>query len=247
MEPRLAGLQGLDPLSVPLPHGTEVTTRVDHLREDGRVVPRGCVGRVVALHPEGAIEVQVVGVGRLKCQRADLVPRKQGQIRYAVARETAWQALRACVVVETTVGSRAWGLADEHSDEDHRGVLVLPFLWTAALNAAPTELVSADGSSTYWELRKAVQQGLRADPNTLEALFVPGAHALDDLGAWLLDARDAFVSRHIYGSFGRYALSQLGKLGAGRVPARTRWRTRARSGSPPHPAAPGHGGSGKVA
>jgi len=41
---------------------------------------------------------------------------------------------------------------------------------------------------------------------------VPSARALDPIGQWLLESRDAFVSREIYGSFGRYALSQLKKL-----------------------------------
>jgi hypothetical protein len=35
---------------------------------------------------------------------------------------------------------------------------------------------------------------------------------LDPIGAWILGERDAFVSRDIFGSFGRYAVSQLRKL-----------------------------------
>jgi hypothetical protein len=69
-----------------------------------------------------------------------------------------------------------------------------------------------DGSATYWEVGKAIRQGLRADPNTLETLFVPSAEARDEIGAWILEARDAFVSSEIYGSFGQYALAQLRKL-----------------------------------
>src|SRR5262249_18007189 len=40
----------------------------------------------------------------------------------------------------------------------------------------------------------------------------PSARALDPIGEWILEARDAFVSAEIYGSFGRYALSQLKRL-----------------------------------
>jgi hypothetical protein len=72
--------------------------------------------------------------------------------------------------------------------------------------------VSPDGSQTFWELRKLVDQALRADPNTLELLFVPSARAEDELGEWLLQSREAFVSKLMFGSFGRYALSQLDKL-----------------------------------
>ena len=112
------------------------------------------------------------------------------------------------------MGSRAWGLSDEHSDTDLRGAFALPFSWTSGLAEPPSELISADGSQTYWELRKLVEQALRADPNTLELLFVPSVRALDELGQWVLDARGAFVSKLLFGSFGRYALSQLNKLSA---------------------------------
>jgi hypothetical protein len=81
---------------------------------------------------------------------------------------------------------------------------------------APTEdLVSADGSSTYWSVGKAIRQALRADPNTLEMLFLPDARPLDPIGEWLLAERDAFVSAEIYGTFGRYALGQLRRLEQG--------------------------------
>jgi hypothetical protein len=43
-------------------------------------------------------------------------------------------------------------------------------------------------------------------------LFVDGASACDPIGAWILEARDAFVSTEIHGSFGRYALGQLRRL-----------------------------------
>jgi hypothetical protein len=115
-------------------------------------------------------------------------------------------------VLTATVGSRAWGLADEGSDHDVRGAFVLPFAWTLGLGEPPRDLVSTDGSATYWEVGKAVRQALRADPNTLELLFVPTAQASDPMGEWLLAERDAFVSAEIYGSFGRYALSQLKRL-----------------------------------
>ncbi|WP_437315249.1 DNA polymerase beta superfamily protein [Sorangium sp. So ce385] len=210
MELRLRGLTHLDPLAVPLPHGTEVTTRVDRLLGERRV-PQGAVGRVVA--SAGAeLDVMVVGVGVVRYRRDELVPRKAGQVRHAERRSAAWDALRPAVVLEAVVGSRAWGLAHEGSDTDRRGVFALPFPWTTGLAEPPRDLVSADGSASYWEVEKAIRQALRADPNTLELLFVRTAEARDEIGAWILEARTAFVSSAIYGSFGRYALSQLKRL-----------------------------------
>ena len=210
MDLRLQQLAHLDPLAVPLPHGTEVVTRVDRVA-GARTVPQGAVGRVVKVDGE-EVDVLVVGVGTVRYARRELTPRKVGQAQFAQRREAAWSSLRGCVVVETVVGSRAWGLAEEGSDTDLRGVFALPLAWSLGLVEAPADLVSADGSATYWRVDKAVRQALRADPNTLEALFVPGARALDPIGEWLLAARDALVSAEIHGSFGRYALSQLMRL-----------------------------------
>lgn len=207
---RIRGLESIDPLSVPLPHGTEVITRVARVLGERRVA-QGMVGRVVRAR-EGGFDVQVTGVGELWYAREELVPRKPGQVQFALRRQAAWEALRPCAVVEAVVGSHAWGLAGEGSDTDVRGAFALPLPWTWGLGEAPRDLVSADGSTTLWEYRKAVDQALRADPNTLELLFVPTARAVDPLGEWLLAEREAFVSRAIFGSFGRYALSQLHKL-----------------------------------
>ncbi len=210
MKLRLRGLDDIDPLAIPLPHGTEVTTRVDRM-VDGRRVRQGALGRVVAASDD-RVDVRLLGVGVVSYARSELMPHKLGQVRYAARRDAAWTALAPCVVIDSVVGSRAWGLADEGSDVDRRGVYVLPFSWTTSLVEPPLDLVSEDGSSTYWEVGKALRQAVRADPNTLEMLFVTSAAAADPMGAWILEARDAVVSADIYGSFGRYALSQLKKL-----------------------------------
>jgi RNA repair pathway DNA polymerase beta family len=204
------GLAAIDPRAVPLPHGTEVTTRVERLFEDRRV-PQGVVGRVVAIRQDG-LDILVTGIGVLRYARDELLPRRPGQVRFAEQRAADWEALRKCVVLEATVGSRAWGLADDDSDVDLRGVFVLPFSWTSGLIEPAATLTSADGSTTYWEHAKAVHQAIRADPNTLELLFVTTARPLDAIGEWLLAERDAFVSADLFGSYGRYAVSQLGKL-----------------------------------
>jgi len=209
-ELRLRGLAAVDPRAVPLPAGTEVGTRVDRVVGERRV-PQGAVGRVVLVDGD-AVDVSIVGVGVVRYARGELVPRKQGQLAYAARRAAAWDALRGCSVLEATVGSRAWGLADAGSDTDVRGVFVWPLAWASSLAEPASDLVSLDGSTTLWEVGKAVRQALRADPNTLEMLFVRGVRATDVIGEWILAERDAFVSVEIYGTFGRYAVSQLERL-----------------------------------
>jgi hypothetical protein len=208
---RVKKLAGVDPRAAPLPHGTEVVTRVERVLADERRVPQGAVGRVVGVNGE-QIDVAVVGVGVVRYARDEVLPRKLGQVRYAERRDAAWSALRSCVVLEAVVGSRAWGLDDETSDTDRRGLFVLPLPWSIGLGEPPRDLVSEDGSETFWEVKKGVEQALRADPNTLEMLFVDDVRAVDEMGQWILDARESFVSSEIHGTFARYALSQLARL-----------------------------------
>lgn len=213
MDLRIRQLAHLDPLAVALPHGTEVVTRVERARGERRV-PQGTVGRVVKIDGD-ALDIAIVGVGTLRYERREVSPRRVGQVLWAQRRESAWTALLPCVVIDTRVGSHAWGLADETSDDDRRGVFALPLPWTLGLVAPPEDLVREDGSATYWAADKAIRQALRADPNTLETLFVEDAKAVDPIGEWILEARDAFVSTEIHGSFGRYALGQLRRLEQG--------------------------------
>lgn len=213
MDLRIKNLASLDPQGVALPHGTEVVTRVDRVLGERRV-PQGTVGRVMKVDGE-EIDVAIVGVGTLRYARRELSARRVGQVLYAQRREAAWSALERNIVIDTPVGSRAWGLANESSDDDRRGVFAHPFPWTQGLGAPPEDLIREDGSATYWAAGKAIRQALRADPNTLEMLFVPGARAKDPIGEWILAERDAFVSTEIYGSFGRYALGQLKRLEQG--------------------------------
>jgi hypothetical protein len=210
MDLRLKNLGALDARAVSLPHGTEVVTGVDRAF-GARRIPQGTLGRVSRVDGD-AVDVTIVGVGVVRFARRELSARRVGQALYAQRRADAWDALARCVVLDTQVGSRAWGLANERSDDDRRGVFALPLPWSQGLVAPPEDLVSAEGSATYWAVGKAVRQALRADPNTLEALFVPGAVARDPIGEWLLEARACFVSVEIYGTFGRYALGQLRRM-----------------------------------
>jgi predicted nucleotidyltransferase len=207
---KVRALSELDPARVPLPRGTDVATRVTLVRE-GREIPAGAAGRVVEVSDAGVV-VELVGLGRETVDREDLVVRRVGQARFATRRFQAWEALAPTIVLRTVVGSRAWGLAEEGSDVDERGAFALPLGWTTGLVERSEDLISADGSATFWEIEKVIRQGLAADPNTLEMLFVPSAQASDELGRWLLDEREAFVSKAIFGRFARYAVAQLRRL-----------------------------------
>src|SRR5512134_1046270 len=106
---RLGGLADLDPTAVPLPLGTEVTTRVDRVVE-GEIRPQGATGRVAKLDGD-RVEVTFLDGKRATYLRAEVTPRKLGVARYALRRAAAWDALHPCIAIDTLVGSRAWGVA----------------------------------------------------------------------------------------------------------------------------------------
>src|ERR1019366_3148714 len=112
MDLRLRNLEQLDVQAVPVPHGTEVVTRVDRIVGERRV-PQGSVGRVTKVDGDD-VDVTVVGVGVLRYARSDLSPRRVGQVLFAHRRANAWEALLPCVVLDTTVGSRALHALTRH-------------------------------------------------------------------------------------------------------------------------------------
>ena len=59
MKLRLSSLADVDPLSVPLPHGTEVITRIDRTAGDRRI-DQGALGRVTGIE-DGVYRVALVG------------------------------------------------------------------------------------------------------------------------------------------------------------------------------------------
>lgn len=197
--------------AVPLPHGTRVEV-LDVGLEAGRSDTTKAFGRVVALEGSDIVQVRIEGGGCHRFARTSLRPRDAGELRHAQRRARVETALSGCRILESVVGSRAWGLADEDSDVDTRGVFLWPFDWASSGSRVPDVVVSADGSHTLWEWGRTIDQALRADPNTLEMLWVPEVQVVDPIGAQLLAARQSFVSKRIYGSFGRYAVAQAKKL-----------------------------------
>jgi len=105
MTTRISALESVAPISVPLPHGTEVTTRVERTVGERRV-PQGLIGRVVR-ERDGGFDIHIAGVGEVWFLRNEIAPRRIGKLAFAMRRERAWESLRPCTVVETTVGSRA--------------------------------------------------------------------------------------------------------------------------------------------
>jgi hypothetical protein len=73
MDLRLRNLEQLDSRAVPLPHGTEVVTRVDRIVGERRV-PQGSVGRVTKAEGD-ALDITIVGVADQRGRRSRMAAR----------------------------------------------------------------------------------------------------------------------------------------------------------------------------
>ncbi len=136
------------------------------------------------------------------------------------------EAFEEYVIYKVCVGSRAFGLANDASDVDERGVYLPPAEWHWSLQPVPQQLefkrcrdgevvppeeTDAVRDVCWWELEKFLTLALKANPNVLEVLFVGDEHVLyaDKLGRELREIRGAFLSKHLYQTYSGYVLSQF--------------------------------------
>jgi predicted nucleotidyltransferase len=207
--------------AIVLPRGTRAVLKSAAVDDDGRSHRAGV--HVVVHEARGRVyRVHTVAGAWLTATRDQLRPEREDLLETLGRRQVDFARLREGVVLSTTVGSQAWGLATEDSDEDVRGCFVLPHDDFASIFDAPDEIhddsAPPEGPhEAFWEIEKFVKQALRADPNTLETLWSPLVRHCSGIGARLLDERAIFSSQHVLGSFGRYATSQLKKLEAAQL------------------------------
>jgi hypothetical protein len=74
------------------------------------------------------------------------------------------------VVYRCVTGSQAYGLAEDGSDVDIRGVFVAPAERLWSLQGAPDYFEQGEMEEAYWELAKFATLALKANPNVLECL-----------------------------------------------------------------------------
>jgi predicted nucleotidyltransferase len=122
--------------------------------------------------------------------------------------------LRRYVFYRCQVGSKAFGLAIEESDDDLRGIYLPPARLHWSLRRLPEQLEFSDqeGDQVYWELEKFLQLALKANPNVLETLWTPLVLQTDETGQELRAIRRAFLSQHIYKTYSGYVLSQFRRM-----------------------------------
>jgi hypothetical protein len=116
------------------------------------------------------------------------------------------------IVYRCIVGSRAYGLDQEGSDTDRRGIYLPPAELHWSLYGVPEQLENKDNEECYWEMQKFLILALKANPNVLECLFSPMVETAKPIARDLLDIRDIFLSRLVYQTYNGYVLSQFKKM-----------------------------------
>ncbi len=197
--------------TVSLPRGTRVILKTELRGEDGFLHRPSTPATVRDLFHNTYL-LETASGRRLKAERDQIRMAREELLADLGTRQWDFRRLRESVMYEAGVGSRAWGLADEESDEDLRGWFLAPFDDLVGLWDHPDEIQDPETDAAYWEVEKLLYQALRADANTLECLWSPLRKKLTPLGEKLLGIRDAFISMNVLGSFGRYAESQFRKI-----------------------------------
>ena len=118
------------------------------------------------------------------------------------------------VIYRCQVGSKAFGLAGEGSDDDLRGIYLPPARMHWSLRRLPEQLELLDGGrdEVYWELEKFLRLALKANPNVLETLWTPMVLTADETADELRRMRGAFLSKHLYKTYSGYVLSQFRRM-----------------------------------
>jgi predicted nucleotidyltransferase len=118
------------------------------------------------------------------------------------------------VIFRCVIGSRAYGLDDENSDIDRRGIYLPPADLHWSLYGVPEQLENEATQEAYWELQKFVVLALKANPNVLECLYTPLVETATPLAEELLDMKEMFLSRLAYQTYNGYVMSQFKKMQA---------------------------------
>lgn len=118
------------------------------------------------------------------------------------------------VIYRCIIGSRAYGLEDESSDTDYRGVFLPRAQTHWSLSGVPEQIERQETQEHYWELQRFLVLALKANPNVLECLYSPLVEKVTPLAEELLALRSRFLSRLVYQTYNGYVMSQFKKMQA---------------------------------
>lgn len=139
--------------------------------------------------------------------------------------EASMVDLNERVIYRCVIGSRAYGLEDDQSDTDRRGIYLPPAELHWSLYGIPEQLENEETQEAYWELQKFIVLALKANPNVLECLYSPIVEFATPLAEELLAMREAFLSKLVFQTYSGYVASQFKKMQTDiRNQGRVKWK-----------------------
>jgi uncharacterized protein len=197
-----------------VPLGTQIVTLVEtKVFNENRFQPRGAVG-VITAQPQDATHSYIVKFpdeSQTSLKRHEFAVHKHFK-RDAISDSMNDLNLYQFVIYRCVVGSRAFGLDDENSDTDVRGIYLPPARLHWSLFGVPEQLENDEKQECFWELQKFLTLALKANPNILECLNTPLVEFADEIAQEILAMRQIFFSKLVYQTYNGYVLSQFKKL-----------------------------------
>lgn len=193
------------------------------------------------VHPSGAVGVIVKSpIDRAHCYRVRfldgfeaalqhdqlvlLADYQEGEINDAT-QVMAKHGLFDRVIFRCVIGSRAYGLDDENSDIDRRGIYLPTANLHWSLYGVPEQLENDATQEVYWELQKLFVLALKANPNVLECLYSPMVETATPLAKEILAEKEIFLSKVVFQTYSGYVASQFKKMQTDiRNQGRVKWK-----------------------
>jgi predicted nucleotidyltransferase len=197
--------------------GTQVVSLAEVRGTDGRPVhPRGAVGVIIQSPGDywHSYRIRFLDGFEASFVRKQISVLSEFQREKMMPDALAEYDLYQHVIYRCVVGSRAYGLDDDESDTDRRGIYLPPADRHWSLYGVPEQLENPATEEVYWEAQKFVVMALKANPNVLECLYTPLVEHASPLAKELLEMRSKFLSRMVYQTYNGYVTSQFKKLQA---------------------------------
>lgn len=212
-----------------LPVGTQVVIRVQVQDAEGAQIKQaGAVGKIIKSAEENNKAYTVIFADGFQASllRHELSIRKQLQsLHFDRAEQMKTEDWHPYIIYRCIVGSRAFGLDDESSDYDRRGIFLPPARLHWSIYGVPEQIENNETQECYFELQKFLLLALKANPNVLECFYTPLIEQASDLANELLAGRKEFLSRLVYQTYNGYVLSQFRKLEQDlRVSGKLKWK-----------------------
>ena len=200
-----------------IPVGTQVVSRIEVKNKDKEVIcPQGGVGRVVYSPTDNShvYKVRLTNDSEITLKRHEFSIRKHYQKQGLQDAKDILAELNLYdyVIYSCVVGSRAFGLDNENSDTDLRGIYLPPSDLHWSLYGVPEQLENHDNQECYWELQKFIILALKANPNILECLYTPLIEKTTPIAEKLLANKEIFLSQLVYQTYNGYVMSQFKKM-----------------------------------